>query len=90
MLLTAHGRCTMIEVTRLSGSTVILNADLIEKIEATPDTVITLTTGACFVVKESVPAVVEIVIEYKARILNPALGSQDHRSLMVLHGSELE
>ncbi|WP_298210248.1 flagellar FlbD family protein [Ferrimicrobium sp.] len=80
----------MIEVTRLSGSTVILNADLIEKIEATPDTVITLTTGACFVVRESVSEVIAIVVEYKARIFNPTLAGSDHRSLMVLHGSEME
>ncbi|KJE76591.1 flagellar FlbD family protein [Ferrimicrobium acidiphilum] len=80
----------MIEVTRLSGSTVVLNADLIEKVEATPDTVVTLTTGACFVVTESVPEVVASVIDYKARIFNPKLGSSDNRSLMVLQGSEME
>jgi flagellar protein FlbD len=80
----------MIEVTRLSGSTVVLNADLIEKVEATPDTVVTLTTGACFVVRESVPEVVASVIDYKARIFNPMLGSSDNRSLMVLQGSEME
>ncbi|WP_298386582.1 flagellar FlbD family protein [Ferrimicrobium sp.] len=80
----------MIEVTRLSGSTVVLNADLIEKIEATPDTVVTLTTGACFVVRESVAQVVEIIIEYKASIFHLNLANLEHHALVVLHGSELE
>jgi flagellar protein FlbD len=90
MLAKAHGRCIVIEVTRLSGSTVVLNADLIEKIEATPDTVVTLTTGACFVVRESVAQVVEIIIEYKARIFHLNLANLEHHALVVLHGSELE
>jgi flagellar protein FlbD len=90
MLAKAHGRCVVIEVTRLSGSTVVLNADLVEKIEATPDTVVTLTTGACFVVREPVADVIDLVIAYKARIFcqNPA--NSDRHALMVLHGSELE
>ena len=44
----------MIEVTRLNGTTVLINSDLIETVEETPDTVISLTTGKKFIVKESI------------------------------------
>ena len=43
----------MIDVTRLNGKNFVLNAELIEVMEETPDTVITLTTGHKYVVKES-------------------------------------
>ncbi|MHB1903668.1 MAG: flagellar FlbD family protein [Ferrimicrobium sp.] len=78
----------MVEVTRLSGSTVVLNADLIEKIEATPDTVVTLTTGACFVVRESVAQVINAVIDYKARVFKSPVRGEAHPSLTVLPGVE--
>ena len=42
----------MISVTRFNDSTLIINADLIQTVEETPDTVITLTTGTKFIVKE--------------------------------------
>jgi flagellar protein FlbD len=59
----------MIKVTRLSGECLTLNSDLIEKVEATPDSVIALTNGSNFVVKESVDEIVELVISFKARVL---------------------
>lgn len=43
----------------------MVNADLIETIEATPDTVITLTTGKKIVVSDSVEVIIKRVIEYK-------------------------
>ena len=43
----------MIELTRLNNSQIMINCDLIETVEENPDTVITLTTGKKFVVKES-------------------------------------
>lgn len=43
----------MIELTRLNGSTFMMNSDLIETVEATPDTVITLMNGHKYLVKES-------------------------------------
>ena len=43
----------MIEVTRLNGTQILVNADLIELVEETPDTVITFTTGRKIIVKES-------------------------------------
>lgn len=58
----------MIEVTRLKGSAIIINAELIETIEETPDTVITLTSGKKFIVRESGKEVINLVIDYKRKI----------------------
>lgn len=54
----------MIELTRLNGSRITVNALLIEQLESTPDTVITLTTGRKVVVKESADEVVALALEY--------------------------
>ena len=43
----------MIEVTRLNGTKILINTDLIELVEETPDTVISFTTGRKLIVKES-------------------------------------
>ncbi len=43
----------MIEVTRMDGTTILINVSLIEIVEETPDTVISLTTGKKIIVKES-------------------------------------
>ncbi len=55
----------MVTLTRLNDSEMIINAELIEVIEETPDTVITLTTGRKFIVKESGQEVKNLVISYK-------------------------
>jgi|LSQX01.2.fsa_nt_gb flagellar protein FlbD len=59
----------MIEVTRLNNKLFVLNCELIETVEATPDTIITLTNGKKYVVAEKVEDIVEKVIEYKRKIL---------------------
>ncbi len=43
----------MIEVTKMNGQKVLINPDLIEVIEETPDTVISFSTGRKIIVKES-------------------------------------
>lgn len=58
----------MIYVTRLNNKEFIINAELIEFIEKTPDTVISLTTGKKIVVKETPEEIIQRVIEYKQRI----------------------
>ena len=58
----------MVEVTRLKGSKIMVNAEMIETIEETPDTVITLTSGKKFVVSETAKPVTERIIEYKRKI----------------------
>ena len=59
----------MIHVTRINRIPLVLNSDLIEHIETTPDTVISLTNGQKFVVKESADEVIERVIQFRRRIL---------------------
>ena len=59
----------MINVTRLNGPAFALNADLIERVEATPDTVIHLVGGTNYVVVESVEEIVARVREFKAGII---------------------
>lgn len=54
----------MIQVTRLNGSKLVINAILIEMMEATPDTVISLTTGNKIIVRESVADVISLVVDY--------------------------
>ncbi len=57
----------MIVITQLNGTQVVLNSDLIETLETTPDTVITLTTGKKLVVRETVSEVTERVELYMRR-----------------------
>ncbi|MCL5256776.1 MAG: flagellar FlbD family protein [Chloroflexi bacterium] len=60
----------MIRVTRLDGTEVVLNSDLIEFVQATPDTVISLTNSKKILVRESIEDVLERIVEYKRRICN--------------------
>lgn len=65
----------MIRVTRLNGREFVVNADLIQFLEETPDTVVTLTTHEKIVVKESVDEVVRRVIDYARAIRSLPVGS---------------
>jgi flagellar protein FlbD len=58
----------MIQVTRINHRPLVLNSDLIEHLESTPDTVITLVNGQKLVVRESVEEVVKRVIEFRRSI----------------------
>ena len=58
----------MIEVTRLNGVRFSVNCDLIETVEETPDTVITLTNGKKFVVSENMEQIKSLVIDFKRQI----------------------
>ena len=60
----------MIRLTRINQVPVVLNADLIEHMESTPDTVISLINGQKFVVRESPEEVIQRVIDYR-RELHP-------------------
>jgi flagellar protein FlbD len=60
----------MIKVTRLNGSELWVNAEMIEFVEATPDTVISMINLAKIVVKEPPSAIVEAVVAYRHRILH--------------------
>ena len=62
------GRDFVIELTKLNGIKFHVNADIIEFVEETPDTVISLTTGKKIIVKESRQEVTNLVISYKKAI----------------------
>ena len=63
---------SMIRLTRLNRALMVLNSDLIEHIDVTPDTVITLTTGQILRVRETADEVVERIVEFRRRTLAPA------------------
>jgi flagellar protein FlbD len=54
----------MIYVTRLNGKTFVLNSDLIETMEETPDTVITLTGGNKYIVSESLEVLIDKIAKF--------------------------
>ena len=62
----------MIQLTRLNHVPLIINSDLIEHVEVTPDTVVALTTGQKFLVLESAETVVDKVIQFRQAIMNAA------------------
>ena len=59
----------MIELTRLNGTPMVLNSDLIKTAEASPDTMLTLINGEKLIVRESCVEVTERVLAYRARLL---------------------
>ena len=61
-------RIRMIEVTRLNGTKILINPDLIEFVEETPDTVISFTTGRKIIVKESRQEIKNLVKLYRKDI----------------------
>ena len=61
----------MITLHRLNGKEFVLNAELVKFVEATPDTVITLSNDEKFMVKESVDDVIARTIEYKRQWMLP-------------------
>jgi flagellar protein FlbD len=61
----------MIYVTRLNHTPVVLNSDLIEHVDTTPDTVVSLTTGQKLMVLESPEEIIERVIRFKRAVLGP-------------------
>ena len=60
----------MITITKLNDQEMVLNCDLIELIETTPDTTITMTTGRKVIAKEPVEKVLGNIVEYKKKLYN--------------------
>jgi len=59
----------MIQLTRLNGQPFVLNSDLVKSIERSPDTVMTLLNGEKIVVRETSEQIVELIVEFRRRIL---------------------
>jgi len=58
----------MIRLTRINRVPLVLNADLIEHLEVTPDTVIAMTSGQKFMVMETAEEVIQKVIDFRRSI----------------------
>jgi len=76
----------MIRLTRLNNAPIVLNSDLIEHVDVTPDTVILMTTGQVFRVRESADEVVERIVQFRRRIWDPNWPKSD--SLQIPDGHE--
>ena len=61
----------MIALRRLNNQPIVVNCDLIESIEATPDTVVTLTSGNKLIVRDSLDDIRRRVIDFKRAIYGP-------------------
>lgn len=60
----------MINVHRINNESIMVNCDLIEFVEETPNTVISMVSGRKLVVAESCSEIRNLVIDYKRKILN--------------------
>ena len=58
----------MIAVTRLNGEQFVVNAELVELVESTPDTIVSLTTGKKYMVKETIDEIIDRIIQYRRQI----------------------
>lgn len=72
----------MIVVTRLHGSVLALNCDLIERVEATPRTILTMVDGSRYVVRESVAEIVDKVRSFRASVI--VLAHEQERERLLL------
>ncbi|MEZ5245762.1 MAG: flagellar FlbD family protein [Acidimicrobiales bacterium] len=62
----------MIQLTRLNNDAFALNTDLIERVDATPDTVVTLIDGTKYIVAEPLDEVIDRVVAFRARVVAAA------------------
>ncbi len=58
----------MIPLTRLNGNIFVVNPDLLERAESTPDTVVTFVDGSRIVVLESIEELTELIVVFRARV----------------------
>ena len=76
----------MIWVTRLRGQTLVINADLIESVEHTPDTVITMIDGRKYMVEESPDEIVARAVQYRAAVLHSVAPERPAKAGVAQHG----
>ncbi len=70
----------MIRVTRMNHQPLVVNSDLIEHVEETPDTVVSLTNGQKFIVLETADELIQRVVDFRHRVLKgpERSSSEDH------------
>jgi flagellar protein FlbD len=62
----------MIVVTRLNGSRFAVNPDLVERVQASPDTTLVLVGGTTYIVQETLDEVIDLIAAYRARVISTA------------------
>ncbi len=81
----------MIHLTRINRVPLVLNSDLIEHVEATPDTVISLTTGQKILVLESPSEIVDRVIQFRRSVGGGfGIGRGAHADLRLVSAQEVD
>ncbi len=68
----------MIHLTRLDGTPIVVNADLITMVETLPDSVVCLTTGSRIMVRESADEIVAAALDYRRTLLSALPGDPPH------------
>lgn len=71
---------SMIIVTRLNRSRFAVNPDLVERIQAAPDTTLIMVDGATFIVRETMDEIITQITEFRARVLAAAVAADLSRS----------
>lgn len=67
----------MIYITQRNGSKIYINPELIQTVESTPDTVITLLSNKKLIVKDTPQEIAERFIEYRRKTLSPLISRTD-------------
>lgn len=75
---------TVIIVTRLNGTQFAINPDLLQRIDVTPDTILTLVDGTKFIVREPMAEVIDLITLYRATLVARA---QDVQQRLGLHAA---
>ena len=66
----------VIVVTRLNGPRFAVNPDLVQRIDSAPDTILTLMDGTKYIVQEDMNEVIDLVVDYRARLVARAQAMQ--------------
>jgi len=73
----------VIIVTRLNGPQFAINPDLLQRIDSTPDTILTLVDGTKYIVQESMPEIIDLITTYRATLVARAHDVQQSLGLHV-------
>ena len=65
--------CAVIIVNRLSGQELAVNPDLLGRMESTPDTILVLLDGTRYIVRQTMAEVIDLICDYRARVIARAL-----------------
>lgn len=76
----------MIQLTKINGAPIVLNSDLIEYIEETPDTVITMTNGEKIVVQDRMVEIIDKVVRFR-RVISGLVETEFRRRLEKAEGA---